>query len=56
MIKITVEKASGHTFELWQEGGVHWAAGTVLDALLSEEPTSRITIDPHAEHPPRPFG
>jgi hypothetical protein len=45
MIKITLEGRDGASVELWQDGGVHWAAGTVLDALTSETPPKRIIVD-----------
>jgi hypothetical protein len=51
MIKVTLEQADGKFVELWQEGGVHWAAGTVLDALTSDAPPERIIVEANAVHP-----
>jgi len=55
MIRVTLvpdHENPQNSIDLWQEGGAHWAAGTVLDALLSDKKYDRIIIDPNSEFVP----
>jgi hypothetical protein len=54
MIKVSLVKGD-NILHIWQEGGINWAAGTVVDALQSDKDYDKIIIDPKAEVPSLPF-